>query len=938
MKRNILFALAILLTSSVFSQSVYNKVGGVCFRVDDHQIGGSKWRDYNKTFNKYGFKFGLGLDAQLFLSDTAGLNALREVAASGHELMDHTPSGTMAYISFASNQKKDTLFFDGKKGVHHINRINNRVCLEIDTVLTENTINEGLVDVYGNTVISRNNGEFKDFYSPIYISNLYFPTLNKLVCTWFNLQNKNVDDPDTLQINNYWQEALKLDTSRGIPFHKLSGYDIKMSKDALKLIVERSLYVFDSLGLPRPKTWIQPGGPFAQLNKDEVKSLMGAEYGYNAAATYVTPSYKMYNEVDSLHNKRFAVQNQDINDESNYFQSLINVIADNSAKHLHSFTLSHFYNPLGGWAAYIGRTDSLLAWCQENNIPVRNTNRWASIMFDSMPNPYANVIPELYTDLNRNGIPDGYSGPFGTFDSTDGVARSKGKSMSRSSSGMYYSINLLGGVEKGWNRLSMYTKGSLPTDSLRVAINMAELPNSTKFYNLAANTSDWQEVSTMVYIDPRASRINFQINALRNNNTGLVKISGVQLRKLSNIKMAANYKKTFSTDKSIGSIALNQFVIDSAYSPMEFKTKVQNGNVLAVNIDSISGTMSIKKPTLFWVGIDSMMVSAKNNDKTSDSGYIYVEANYPRICAGSKINLKSDAAYGSNFKWIDGSNEVIADSINYTPTQSTWYKVIYTNPNNDIITDSIYVIVDTQKPSISFAKDTVLCKNSSATFTLNNAGSITWSDNNNNVLATGNSFQINNINADLKLYITNNLNSCSIKDSINITVRPTKILTIKAISKQVNAGNTTTFDLVVPAYASVTLLNTPFNTFSYQSGVVLFNPKNNFNGKDSALFLVSDGRCAFDSIWLKVSVGASGIKQIETEQLKVYPNPTKGDVIIDIASNGSMSVYNLLGQLMMQLPLNTGKNYININGLNNGVYTLQIIANEKVLNRTLVKE
>jgi hypothetical protein len=132
----------------------------------------------------------------------------------------------------------------------------------------------------------------------------------------------------------------------------------------------------------------------------------------------------------------------------------------------------------------------------------------------------------------------------------------------------------------------------------------------------------------------------------------------------------------------------------------------------------------------------------------------------------------------------------------------------------------------------------------------------------------------------------------------------------------------------VPAYASVTLLNTPYNTFTYQNGIVLFNPKANYNGKDSALFLVSDGRCAFDSIWLKVSVGGSGINQIEAQALKVYPNPANGDVTIDITSNGSLSIYNLLGQLMMQLPINTGKNYINISNLNNGVYTIQIVANE----------
>ena len=108
--------------------------------------------------------------------------------------------------------------------------------------------------------------------------------------------------------------------------------------------------------------------PIVSTNKQEVKELMGLEYGFTAGATYPTPSYKMYNEVDSLKNKRFAMQNLDINDESNYFQSLINIIADNTAKHTHSFTLSHFYNPIGGWDSYLGRTDSLLAWCKLNDI------------------------------------------------------------------------------------------------------------------------------------------------------------------------------------------------------------------------------------------------------------------------------------------------------------------------------------------------------------------------------------------------------------------------------------------------------------------------------------------------------------------------------------------------------------------------------------------
>ncbi|MCX6186544.1 MAG: T9SS type A sorting domain-containing protein, partial [Bacteroidetes bacterium] len=719
---------------------------------------------------------------------------------------------------------------------------------------------------------------------------------------------------------------------------KLSVYDIKMSKDALKLLVERTRYVYDSLGLPKPKTWIQPGGPCAQLNKQEVKELMGLEYGFTAGATYPTPSYKMYNEVDSLKNKRFAMQNLDINDESNYFQSLINIIADNTAKHTHSFTLSHFYNPIGGWDSYLGRTDSLLAWCKLNDIPIRNTNKWASIMFDSIPNPYVNVIPDLYTDLNYNGIPDGYTGPFADFDSTDGVTRSKGRSMSRSTNGMYYSINLLGGVEKGWNRLSMYTKGAFSTDSIRVALNMAELANSTKYYNLAANTTDWKEVSTMVYIDPKATRVTMQVFSLRGNNTtGLVKLSGVQLRKLSNIKVA-KFKKTITADNNFNSIGINELVIDSAYSMKEFKTKIYTANNISATLDTVNGKVTIVKPSMFWVGIDSLKVVCQNGDNTSDSNYVYFESKYPSLCAGNKIILRSNSYYGSNFKWTDGSNEIVADSVTYTPTQSIWYKVQYKDKSNNSIFDSIYVMVDTQKPIITFLRDTVLCQNSSATFTISNSGSISWYDNSNKLLVNGNTLQLNSVKESQKLYIINKINSCESRDSIFVSVHPNVMLSQKIITKSVVKGNTANFDLVVPVYASVTLLNTPFNKFTYQNGIVLFDPKTNFIGKDSALFLVSDSKCAFDSIWLKVSVGNTSINQVESELVKIYPNPAKGDINIDVNSNGILSVYNLLGQLVMQSPFNIGKNYFNISSLNNCVYTLQLLVDDKVLIRTLVKE
>lgn len=919
-----------------YGQAVYNKVGGVCFRVDDHQAA-YKWRDFNAVFNKYGYKFSLGVDAQRIWADTAAQNALKEVAAAGHELMDHTPSGTMAYINYASNMKKDTLYFYGKPGVHHINTSISRICLEIDTVYTENVTGEGLVNMYGNIIISQNPGEFKDMQSPVFLSNLYFPTKD-IVASWTNLQNKNQSDPDTLKINSYWQEALNLDTVLGIPYHKMSGYDVKMTEDALKLLVERSLFVFDSLDLPRPHTWIQPGGSFAQLTKQEVKDFMAAKYGYTAAATYQGASFKMYNEVDSLYNKRFAVQNPDINDETNSLQTLINTISDNSARHLHSFTLGHFVTP-GGWTDYIAKIDSLLMWCRDNNIPVRTVNEWASIMFDSVPNPYANTIPELYRDLNKNGIPDGYVAPFGTFDSTDGVARSQGRSIMRTTSGSFFAINILGGVEKGWNRLSLYTKGTAATDSVRVSISLPEIPGSNKFYNLAANTADWQEVSTMVYIDPRASRMNFQVNALRPVSTGSVHISGVQLRKLSSIKVNTGYKQEIITTGFFDTINISQLVIDSVYNPAEYKATVSAANALQVKYDSITGILTVKKPSLFWVGKDSLKVVASNNDKTSDSAYIHFEAASPSICEGNSITLKSHPAYGTNFKWYDGSNVIQADSIVVSPTVSSWYKVEYTDLTTATVTDSIFITVDTQKPTITFTNDTIICHGSNAAFTLPDAGNISWYDENNALLTSGSSLQLNNITANRKLYIKNNINTCSSRDSVSITVRPTKIATQPVRSEQTIKEVKVGFNLVVPSYVSVSLISLPQNTFIYQNDSIIFTPLPGFTGVDSAYFVLTDSLCATDTVLFRVtvSVGAS-VKENALGNVKIYPNPAKTELHIVMEQQGEVSIYNLLGQAVLKQPLASGENELNISGFAQGMYTLWLLIDDKVITQLIVKE
>ncbi|MDZ4666912.1 MAG: T9SS type A sorting domain-containing protein [bacterium] len=507
--------------AEIASGNFTHKVGGICFRIDDYQTA-DKLRALNTTFAKYGRRFTLGINAGKLIGDTAAVNALREIAAAGHELADHTADHQLNFYNVTKVQ--DTLVLQGHPGIDHFN--GKKVCLKIDTVITVNYINEGLVQTNGNLLISQANGEWKTMGSPVYYSNIYLPSFDK-VFTYSNLLNKNANDPDTMTLISYWGEGVNLGIASNLTHHRLTQYDIKQSANGLALLTQRTFDLLDSFNLPRPKTFLQPSGNYAMLNRTEVRDFFGANYGYTAGGVYVQTAWKCYNEVDDNGDKRFGIHGPDFREENTTAASIISTLADNSAKHHTSFGLSMMSNMTGGLAAYVARIDTILSWCLYNDIPVLTFNKWANILYDSVPNPFVNVIPLLQKDLNKNAIPDGYTGPFAGFDTLDGVAFSNNRSYFKGSNGTLTAITNLGGIEKGNNTFYISTKG-FTSDSVRVTFNYPEI-NSSYVWMAAASTTDWAQQSTTIHIPANVSRVNITFAAVKRNVLGNIKISGMQL-------------------------------------------------------------------------------------------------------------------------------------------------------------------------------------------------------------------------------------------------------------------------------------------------------------------------------------------------------------------------------------------------------------------------
>ena len=155
----------------------------------------------------------------------------------------------------------------------------------------------------------------------------------------------------------------------------------------------------------------------------------------------------------------------DFNDANLILEQCKEIIADRIAKHHVVFGENHFtYSSgglLGGWSDFLARTESLLQWCNANDIPIRTYSEWADVLYKHIPNPNENIFPPLNVDLDINILPDGYnSGGEGTLRKTDGVPSVNDYSYSINKVGQICSISNLAGIEKGGNEFEIWTKGT----------------------------------------------------------------------------------------------------------------------------------------------------------------------------------------------------------------------------------------------------------------------------------------------------------------------------------------------------------------------------------------------------------------------------------------------------------------------------------------------
>jgi|YNPMSStandDraft_1061717.scaffolds.fasta_scaffold00307_1 hypothetical protein len=88
---------------------------------------------------------------------------------------------------------------------------------------------------------------------------------------------------------------------------------------------------------------------------------------------------------------------------------------------------------------------------------------------------------------------------------------------------------------------------------------------------------------------------------------------------------------------------------------------------------------------------------------------------------------------------------------------------------------------------------------------------------------------------------------------------------------------------------------------------------------------------------IKMSTVA-GIEEISGNSINLYPNPAKNFITLNSNGNGYLKITDIAGKTILEKPVNSTQQHINIEQLSEGIYILQYTNNKNIITQKFIKE
>ena len=116
-------------------------------------------------------------------------------------------------------------------------------------------------------------------------------------------------------------------------------------------------------------------------------------------------------------------------------------------------------------------------------------------------------------------------------------------------------------------------------------------------------------------------------------------------------------------------------------------------------------------------------------------------------------------------------------------------------------------------------------------------------------------------------------------------------------------------------------------TLTTNGGIVLVNWSPEFKGNATLRVMVSNA-CGEGENAITVNVKNSAVVSENSINAKLYPNPTSGDINIEVPGMQHITITNTLGQTVVDMELDTDTSSINMAQFGTGVYVVRILTKD----------
>jgi hypothetical protein len=436
------------------------------------------------------------------------------------------------------------------------------------------------------------------------------------------------------------------------------------------------------------------------------------------------------------------------------------------------------------------------------------------------------------------------------------------------------------------------------------------------------------------------------------------------------IAMAGTYSVTVTTNGCVSAVGTTAVIVNTTPAT---PTPASNSPVCAGNTINLS-TSAVAGATYSWTGPNSFSSAVQNptitnaavamagtysvtvttNGCTSAAGTTAVvvnttpatpapSSNSP-VCAGNTINLSTPAVAGATYSWT-GPNSFSSAVQNPTRTNATiamagTYSVTVTTNGcvSAVGTTAVVMNNPTTGTDVKTACDsykwidgvTYTTSNNTATHTLQNAAgcdslvtlnlTIKHSSTATDVKTACDSYKW----IDGVTYTTsNNTATHTLQNAAGCDSLITLNLTINTVDVSVSLiGNVLTAGASGAVYQWIDCNNgniaLPMETGQTYTAVA--------NGNYAVI--VTQNNCTDTSNCTNVII-TNIASELNNAFINVYPNPSNGNVVVELSNIAHITVYNLLGKVILDEEMSKGTNQLNLSEQLNGVYYIKAVVDNR---------